>query len=576
MTWHLENFTKTAQFFATLQGADGGMMEAEDNPFENTDNTLESIWVWCRYYELTGDNVYYSYVLNAWNYSMVHPAWLEDDSGKVYSSAWALAAEQRFRTVYNDWTYSWYANASMQFISNVSGMEPNILQFPFVARVHIRGWAAGNLYRYALNVGNETAKWEAIGYGNATMTEMEIDPARLSIESWALAGGTSMWGIWQSSMQEFPNATWMQAYGPYLKTEVTSPGSGPGRSQVGWEAWYGGGHLGIWDITRDDQYYLHFLNITDRQIAADGDDDGGLPTNYGDPDNTDESWVTSYRAYMILDEFNRMPQGNPPRVADLQMAEISPSGSDVVLDWTLSPDDVGGEMDVFAYEIYYSINTGSCGLGVAGYTRLDVVFAGTSDYIHMGAGLDLNNYTYRIMTIDYQAWKNASSVYGGKCALPLTAGSNLISLPFLTISSDVSSVFQIPTIESIWTYHPTDQSNPWRLYDPSKPFNDLSTVEETMGIWVEVESYTTLAVAGIVPGQTTIQIRTGWNLIGFPSMTNDTVGNILSGLTYDRVETFSSSSPVYNLKPVGDSYLIHAGQALWVHALIDGVVQIQN
>jgi hypothetical protein len=350
--WHLQNFTKTAQFFASLQGGDGGMMEAEDNPFENTDNTLESIWVWCRYFELTGDNTYYPYVINAWNYSILNPAWLEPDSGQVYSSAWALAAEQRFHTVYDDWTYSWYANASMRFINNVSGMEPNIFLFPFETRVHIRGWAAGNLYRYALDVGNVTAKWEAVGYGNATMIEMMNDPTLLSTESWALAGGTSMWGIWQSSMQEFPDPMWMRSYGPFLDTEVVNPGSGPGRSQVGWEAWYAGGHLGVWDVTGDDSYYLHFLNITDRQIAADGDDDGGLPTNYGEPDNTDESWVTSYRAYMVLDEFSRMPQGNPPRAADLQMAEISPGGSDVLLDWSLSPDDAGGEMDVFAYELH--------------------------------------------------------------------------------------------------------------------------------------------------------------------------------------------------------------------------------
>jgi hypothetical protein len=575
MDWHLENSTKTAQFFATLQGLDGGMMEAEDNPFENTDNTLESIWVWCRYYELTGDNAYLQNVLNAWNYSIANPAWLEDDSGKIYSSAWALAAEQRFRNAYNNWTYSWYANASMQFIVNKSAWEPSLL-FNLTARKHIRGWAAGNMYEYALDVGNQTAKWLAVGYGNLTMQEVESNPNILAQEGWALAGGTSMWGIWKSSMQEFPNVTWMQMYGPYLRTEVTNPGVGAGRSQVGWEAWYAGGHLGIWDITGDDVYYLNYLNITNRQITADGDNDGGLPTNYGEPDDTDESWVTSYRAYMILDEFNKIPSGNPPQAADLQQVDLSVSGTDVMLSWLPSGDDGAGENDVFAYEIYYSTNTQSCGYGVLNFTRLDTVFAGSTGYYHVGAGSNLDNYIYHIATRDFQAWRNSSTVYGGKCSFSLTAGENLVSVPFRTSSSLVSSVFQMSSLETAWTYDSSDATNPWKPFSREKPFNDLRVVNETMGIWVRVSSPDVFAVAGIVPDSTIIQIKSGWNLIGFPSMMNSTVGNILNIISYDRVEAFDPSSPIYGLKPVADSYLMQPGEALWVHSLLDGAIQIQN
>lgn len=573
--WHHDNFTKTAQFFATLQGLDGGMNEAEDIAFENTDNTLESIWVWCRYYELTGDNTYHQNVLDAWNYSIANPAWLESDSGKIYSSAWALAAEERFRNAYNNWTYSWYANASMQFIVNETAWEPSLL-FNLTARKHIRGWAAGNMYRYALDVGNETAKWLAVGYGNLTMQEVESNPNILAQEGWALAGGTSMWGIWQSSMREFPNVTWMRTYGPFLDTEVTNPGLGPGNSQVGWEAWYAGGHLGVWNITGDDLYYLNYLNITDRQIAADGDDDGGLPTNYGEPDDTDESWVTSYRAYMILDEFNKMPAGNPPQPADLQQVDLSVSGTDVILIWLRSGDDGAGENDVFAYEIYYSTNSQFCGYGVLNFTRLGVVFAGGTGYYHLGAGSDLDNYIYYITTRDYQAWRNSSTVYGGKCAFSLTAGENLVSVPFKTTSSFVSTVFQMPSFEAAWTYDPSDVINPWKSFNGEKPFNDLIDVNETMGVWVRISSPDVFAVAGIVPDSTIIQIKSGWNLIGFPSMTNRTVGNFLSSITYDRVEAFDSATPIYGLKPVADSYVARPGEALWVHSLSVGAIQIQN
>lgn len=573
--WHVENFTKTAQFFATLQAPDGGMMEAEDNPFENTDNTLESIWVWCRYYQLTGDNTYQPNVTKAWNYSIANPAWLEPDSGRIYSSAWALAAEQKFREVYYDWTYSWYANASMWFIVNESAWEPGFL--PFVSKIHIMGWGAGNLYRYALNVGNDTAKRLAVDYGNATMAYIEGDPTLLAQESWALAGGTSMWGIWQSSMQEFPNKTWMETYGPSLRTKVTNPGVGPGNSQVGWEAWYAGGHYGIWNITSDKQYYVNFLDISDRQIAADGDDDGGLPTNYGDPDDTDESWVTSYRAYLILDLFSEMPAGNAPDVADLQGVGWVGAGGDVVLGWDPSGDDGAGESDVVFYEIYYSVNDLSCGYGVLNFTRLSVVFAGSFVYDHPGAGTDSRNYTYYVATRDYEGWRTSSSVYGGKCAIPLSSGMNFVSVPFQTTFTDASFIFfEMWDLESAWAYDTSDPANPWKLYDPQKPFNDLSNVYPTMGVWVNVSSNANLYVAGMVLQSISIPIKTEWNLVGFPSMTNDTVGNILSGISYDRVETFDPSSLPYHLKAVGDSYLMQAGQALWVHALSNGTIQIQN
>ncbi len=575
--WHMENFTKTAQFFATLQAPDGGMMEAEDDPYENTDNTLESIWVWCRYYQLTGDNTYYPYVLNAWNYSIAHPAWLEDDSGKVYSSAWALAAEQNFREVYNNWTYSWYANSSMSFIVNVNALEPDIFLFNWLTRVHIRGWAAGNMYNYALGVGNETAKWKAVEYGNATMSTIEGDPTLLAQEGWALAGGTSMWGIWQSSMQEFPNATWMQTYGPSLRTEVTNPGVGAGNSQVGWEAWYAGGHYGVWNITSDKQYYVNFLDILDRQIAADGDDDGGLPTNYGEPDDTDESWVTSYRAFLVLDLFNKMPSGNAPGVADLQGADWVGAGGDVVLGWNPSGDDGAGESDVVFYEIYYSVNDLSCGYGVLNFTRLGVVFAGSYVFDHSGAGADSKNYTYYVATRDYEGWRTSSNVYGGKCAIPLSSGMNLVSIPFRTHFADASFIFfEMWNLESAWTYDTSDPANPWKLYDPQKPFNDLSAVDVTMGVWVNVSANANLYVAGIVLQSVLIPIKSGWNLIGFPSMTNDTLGNVLSGISYDRVEAYDPSSPPYHLKAVGDTYLMQAGKALWVHALSDGSILIQN
>jgi hypothetical protein len=39
-----------------------------------------------------------------------------------------------------------------------------------------------------------------------------------------------------------------------------------------------------------------------------------------------------------------------------------------------------------------------------------------------------------------------------------------------------------------------------------------------------------LAIAGKVPSSTSIQLYEGWNFVGYPSLTNKTVGDALSGI----------------------------------------------
>jgi hypothetical protein len=155
-TKHLDNFSKAAAFFAKLQAPDGGMKEAEDNAFENTDNTLEAIWVWSRYYELTGDNQYFDNITRAYTYANTsgHYPWNEPDSGKVYSCGWALRAEKKFREAYNNWSMSWFANFSASRIIVMEAWEPSP-GFATVTKHLIKGWGAGNLYDYGISIGDD-------------------------------------------------------------------------------------------------------------------------------------------------------------------------------------------------------------------------------------------------------------------------------------------------------------------------------------------------------------------------------------------------------------------------------------
>ncbi|MCP4631561.1 MAG: hypothetical protein GY855_01450, partial [candidate division Zixibacteria bacterium] len=70
----IDEYAQSAEFIKTMQYLEpnedfGGIMEGEHLlDIIQTDNTTESIWIWSRYYQLTGDNQYYQNILNSWQY----------------------------------------------------------------------------------------------------------------------------------------------------------------------------------------------------------------------------------------------------------------------------------------------------------------------------------------------------------------------------------------------------------------------------------------------------------------------------------------------------------------------------
>lgn len=213
----LENFSLTAKFLTTLQisgGAkDGGIKEAEDNPYDNTDNTLESVWVWSRYEALTGDRQYRPNSWRAWNYSIANPAWQETDSGKIYSSSWGALAWAEYRMVVGaNAQYENYGKQAAQFIASNNGLEPDA-SWGANERNLIRGWGAGALYTYAKETGDIAARVAALKIGNDTQAALDSNPNLASTEAWALAGGAMVYGVATSTLQEFPDDAWLSAQG---------------------------------------------------------------------------------------------------------------------------------------------------------------------------------------------------------------------------------------------------------------------------------------------------------------------------------------------------------------------------
>jgi len=118
--------------------------------------------------------------------------------------------------------------------------------------------------------------------------------------------------------------------------------------------------------------------------------------------------------------------------------------------------------------------------------------------------------------------------------ISLSKGWNLISIPLMPEDTGIASVlFPIHGNYSIvWAYNASDTADHWKKYDPSAPFgNDLINIEPGKGYWIMMISDDTLPIIGTVPESTDINLKTGWNLIGYNSLDNQPIAEALSSIS---------------------------------------------
>jgi hypothetical protein len=93
-----------------------------------------------------------------------------------------------------------------------------------------------------------------------------------------------------------------------------------------------------------------------------------------------------------------------------------------------------------------------------------------------------------------------------------------------------------------------------------------------MGFWINItESNVNLTVYGNVSTSTSILLYAGWNLVGYPSLTEKTISESLVGTGYDKsVEGFNATAP-YRITTLADSYMMTPGEGYWIHVPADTV-----
>ena len=285
----------------------GGMHEGETPDLWaiiETDNTQEAIRVWSEYADLSGDlETYRGNIEAAWVYTMNYPAYNEEgaesDYYRVHNCGWALVAEGKYREVYGDTGYLWYADSCAGYI------QTHRLSYTgspgFYDNVHplVEGWGAGTLYGYGIEQSDSVAVVSALDIGSDVQAWIEASPNRLnSNEVWALCGGTALWGVCRSvfAADTAAGQAWLPQYLPYMDTYASF-----GEWNNSWNVWYAHAYHASAAVLQNPLYANYAYILVDTLLDSDTDNDGGIVATSTNPPTMDQSWVSCYLDFMGLE-----------------------------------------------------------------------------------------------------------------------------------------------------------------------------------------------------------------------------------------------------------------------------------
>lgn len=162
--------------------------------------------------------------------------------------------------------------------------------------------------------------------------------------------------------------------------------------------------------------------------------------------------------------------------------------------------------------------------------------------------------------------------------IPVVSGWNLISTPLIPSNISLPTALLDQDRDTFWDriqyYNASDADDHWKQYYSGWPtsLNDLTNIDHEKGVWIYVtvlgDGY--INVTGTMPASTAISLKAGWNLVGYPTQTIETVGNALWGTGADKVEICDPTDP-YRTKEVGSAYIMRPGEGYWVHVPADTI-----
>jgi uncharacterized repeat protein (TIGR02543 family) len=112
----------------------------------------------------------------------------------------------------------------------------------------------------------------------------------------------------------------------------------------------------------------------------------------------------------------------------------------------------------------------------------------------------------------------------------LEPGWNLVSFRLHPVNTAIAEVLSSISGNYDLVYAWDAGTQTWDLYDVNAtPHGDLTDLDEKMDFWIHMTAADMLAVTGSVPtGSTEVPLQSGWNLVGYPSVTSRGVNAALA------------------------------------------------
>ncbi len=87
-----------------------------------------------------------------------------------------------------------------------------------------------------------------------------------------------------------------------------------------------------------------------------------------------------------------------------------------------------------------------------------------------------------------------------------------------------------------------------------------------------------MTIAGAVPRTVDIDLKSGWNFVGYPTLAERTVFDALSGIVYERIEgpIGGGRSGAPGLRIYDDGDLMKPGAGYWIKVPYDQIWVLTN
>ncbi|MCK4757951.1 MAG: hypothetical protein KAS67_05835, partial [Thermoplasmata archaeon] len=260
----------------------------------------------------------------------------------------------------------------------------------------------------------------------------------------------------------------------------------------------------------------------------------GFSRVYIQATDTDGGWGNESVDYLYVDHMEIIPNG----ITGVRMGNVN-------ISW-----DASSSPDVASYNVYRATTIDGA------YTQIAEEVAGLY-YMDIDAGdQDWNTYFYYVRAMDDTGIEDttASPAKAAKYVKPVNLGWNLVSIPVDMADTNIAVVLQTLDWNYVQWYDASDIADHWKTNSTARPdiLDDLDLLDHTMAIWVNMTGNDNMVVAGSVRTSTSINLRAGWNFVGYTSFnTTQTMNDALFGLPVDSVEEFDGGATYWSSTMAG-------------------------